>query len=182
MKYVLLAIAAILFFSSCSVPSRIILQETESISAAKPQLKNIIISAFGTVRFSGLIGLVERDNGLQYILLDATGIKLLEAVIAKDGSYEIIHGIQKLKQGELPQLLATSLHRIYYIQPLQSPCSSYFLSRLCRKTLDDGNPIKYFLIGPFPAWKVVYKNDAKENITYEQPWLGLNIHLSQAQN
>ena len=52
-------------------------------------IKKIVLHSFGTERFSGLLGFMKQEGGIYYNLLDATGIKLLEAEVKNNGGYII---------------------------------------------------------------------------------------------
>ncbi len=145
-----------------------------------PQLKNIVIHSFGTQRFSGLLGLKNKQDSLYFVLLDATGIKLLEIEMEQDGQYIIKNGLKKLTDGSLPEILAKSLRRIYIIEPLETPCSTHLLHKLCSELSDDGKRLKYSRTWPFTLWKVFYDGSVEHKITYTQPWLGFSLTLSKA--
>lgn len=179
MKNIVLLITFFIFLTSCSMPVTKTINVLQPFPDDSPQLKKIVIRSFGTEKFSGLLGLMEQQDGLYYILLDATGIKLLEAEIKIDGKYFITNGIKKLTEGSLPGVLAQSLRRIYIVEPAELPCSTYFFQRLCRKKLNDDKWIKYSDQGPFTHWIVHFDGNTDTLITLSQPWIGLRITLSE---
>lgn len=179
MKNIVLYIASIIFFTSCSMPVTKTINILQSFPEDSPQLKKITIRSFGTEKFSGLLGLMKQQHGLYYILLDATGIKLLEAEIKNDGEYIIKNGVKKLTDSSLPGILAQSLRRIYIVEPAELPCSTHFFQKLCRKQLNDDTWVKYSDNGPFTHWVVHFEGISDPLITLSQPWIGLQITLSE---
>lgn len=177
---ILLFIAVSILLSSCSMvtSSRV----SDLIPDDSPQLKNIIIKSFGTQKFSGLLGLAEQQDGLYYLLLDATGLKLLEVEVYSNGDYTIKYGIKRLADSRLPQILARSLRNIYIIEPAKLPCATDFVYNFCEEPVDRDTKIKYTRYGPFPGWKVRLETSGNGLITYSEPWVGLLITLSKIDN
>jgi hypothetical protein len=179
MKNFVTLIAIALLVTSCSFPVTKTINVLQSIPYGSPQLKKIVIHSFGTERFSGLLGLMKQEGGIYYILLDATGIKLLEAEVKNNGEYIIKNGLKKLTNTSLPEILAQTLRRIYIVEPAELPCSTHFFQKLCRKQLSRDTWIKYSDKGPFTHWSVYSDGGADPLITLSQPWIGLQITLSE---
>lgn len=172
-----------ILFSSCSLPSgvynnRDIFEEGKNTA----RLFNIRIMRWGDLRFSGLLALQYRQNGLYYIVLDATGVKLIEAEVASAGDHMLIRAVGPLKTSQLPNYLSTSLKRIYLLEPLQRPCSQEFLRSFCREPLPEHGWRKYMKSGPFTAWEVRkggVRGEKKDSFVYSQPWIGMRIVLEE---
>ncbi len=165
---------------SCSLPVKYagIRQERPN---SETQLLKIRIKQWGNTRFSGLLVLQKHSAEVYYILLDATGVKLLEARVEKNGNYEIIRASGPVKDTQMPNFLAKSLQKIYIIEPDTAPCSRNMLLWLCLEESADRHMTKYAQAGPFTIWSVDYKYD--NNLTswhkasMSIPWLGVKLIL-----
>jgi len=179
MKHVTVLLFFAMLFTSCSFPVTKTINALQSFPDDSPQLKKIVIHSFGTVKFSGLLGVTKQEDSLYYVLLDATGIKLLEAYVKNEGEYIVKSGLNKLIDSSLPRILAQSLWRIYIIEPAELPCSKYFFQKLCREKMSLNTWKKHSDKGPFTHWSVYSKGDGNPFITLSQPWIGLQITLSE---
>ncbi|MBU1567274.1 MAG: hypothetical protein KJ630_16830 [Proteobacteria bacterium] len=169
-----------LFFCGCSLPLRIspLIQDASGNPAAR--LMNIRIERWGEPRFSGLLALRQEGNGLYYALLDATGVKLLEVVVAEDGGHRLIHAKGALKDSGLDGFLAEVLARTYLQEPATLPCAGTWLYRLCREEEAGKGWRKYGQAGPLEIWQVGTdweQGPGKAAVMYRQPWLGVRIFL-----
>jgi hypothetical protein len=106
-------------------------------------------------------------------MLDATGIKLIEAEVDFQGNYTLKRAMAGLKGSSLPDYFSTALARIFLMEPLENPCSRDGLMLLCTSPSENGYN-KIMKIEPFTLWKV-QRN--KEAIIYLQPWLGIRMAL-----
>lgn len=168
--------------ASCSLPVKHggIGQEG---TTGETQLMKIRIKQWGNTRFSGLLVLQNHSTEVYYILLDATGVKLLEARVEKNGDYEIIRASGPVKDTQMPDFLAKSLQRIYLIEPDTAPCSRNMLLWLCMEESADQHMIKYARAGPFTIWSVDYKYDSNSTdwleVSMSLPWFGVKLTLIQ---
>lgn len=166
--------------ASCSLPVKHggIRQEG---TTGETQLMKIRVKQWGSTRFSGLLVLQKHSAEVYYILLDATGVKLIEARVEKNGDYEIIRTSGLVKDTQMPDFLAKSLQRIYLIEPDTAPCSRNMLLWLCLEESADQHMIKYARAGPFTTWSVDYKYDSNSTSWHEAsmsiPWLGVKLIL-----
>lgn len=148
------------------------------------QLMNIRIERWGTTRFSGLIAMQERGNAIYYVLLDATGVKLMEALVKEDGNHELVRAHGALKDTRLPEFLSESLQKIYLIEPDTLPCSRTLLLSLCKEKSEDNQWHKYAQAGPFSLWLVDYYAENHSTkwpaSSFSQPWTGVNVILTQS--
>ncbi len=145
-------------------------------------LYNIRIERWGKIRFSGILALQQRKEGLSYVLLDATGVTLIEAEVSLSGDHRLIRANGSLKISQLPHYLSTSLKRIYLLDPLQSPCDRTLFFSFCKEPSGAQEWQKYVQAGPFTVWKVEKseRDGGKEETTvYSQPWLGVRIALTE---
>jgi hypothetical protein len=145
------------------------------------RLLSIRIERWDTVRFSGLLGLRETAEGLYYVLLDATGVKLLEVEVAGDGSDTLLRLDGPLKKTDFAPFLSEALLRIYLQEPVGRPCSGSWVYQVCREDGEDNGWRKIGQVGPFKVWQVsasrVPSGADGETVIYRQPWLGVRIFL-----
>lgn len=181
-----LLIVCCMLLSACSLPqyTHRNMGEIEPQSAGK--LYNIRIERWGSLRFSGLLVVKKRQAGLYYAMLDASGVKLVEAEVDTSGEHRLLHAKMGLKDSQLPEYLSTSLQRVYLLEPATVPCSSTLLLNFCRERSDgdEGRLLKYLQAGPVTLWEVQIgnKGDRGTITLYSQPWLGVRIYLEGFQN
>ena len=175
-----------MLLSSCSLPDYSHRNMGEIEQQAAGQLYNIRIERWGSVRFSGLLVVRERQAGLYYAMLDPSGVKLVEAEVDPLGEHRLLDAKMGIKDTRLPEYLSSSLQRIYLLEPAELPCSRTFLLKFCRKRSagGDSGQLKYLQAGPVTFWKVETGNEGDRGaITlYSQPWLGMRIYLEDFQN
>ena len=169
-----------LVLAGCGLPPGSLVAPRLENDKGPGRLLDIRIERWGEVRFSGLLALRPDGSGLYYALLDATGVKLLEAVTADDSGYRLIHGKGALRESGLGEFLAEVLTRIYLQEPAVPPCAGSWLYRVCRDQGADGAWQKYGQTGFLEIWRVQPAADqdpSAEALIYRQPWLGIRIIL-----
>ena len=182
MRALLFCCWACLLFTACSLPKEV----TAPDMAGKDQgpsgrMLNIRIERWEKLRFSGLLGIRETPGGLDYVLLDATGIKLLQAEVAGDGSFTLKQESGPLHKSGLAPFLSEALARIYLQEPVRLPCTGSWFYRLCREADEDGSSVKYGQAGPFTVWRITGPaGDA--GAMYHQPWLGVKVKLERLES
>jgi hypothetical protein len=145
-------------------------------------LANIRIERWGEMQFSGILALEAREETMSYVLLDATGVKLLEDEVnaAADRNGQTARG--PLSESRLARVLSISLSRMFLLKPAEEPCSRQMLLSLCRKMTDEMEWATSYKAGPFLVWEVhEARRDAMDwnSVTYSQPWLGLRITVDK---
>ncbi|MEN8190338.1 MAG: hypothetical protein ABFS19_10860 [Thermodesulfobacteriota bacterium] len=130
MKNSFLTVLLLLCLSGCGLnPGQLeLLQPPEEESDS---LFNLKLFTGKELRFSGLIGLKTTDNGLHCLLLDASGIKLLEGSLDSSGQWKTTFVLAPFEQSGLVSFLALSLRRTYLHFPAEIPCSRSLLNRFC---------------------------------------------------
>jgi hypothetical protein len=178
MRVILWSCLLCLSLSACSLSLRPSSRPIEG-GEGEAQLLNIRIERWGEVRFSGLLALRQAGEGMYYVLLDATGVKLLEVAVAGDGKHRVLHAKGALQDSGLDEYLAVVLARIYLNEPAALPCTGTWMYRICEEETSKGVE-KYCLVGPLSIWEIVTER-AKDRpygiVTYRQPWIGVVIHL-----
>jgi hypothetical protein len=165
---------------SCTLPPTVTRPEAvPSSDKGAGRLLHLRVERWDTVRFSGLLGLREKAAGLDYVLLDATGVKLLEGEVAVDGSHNLLRVSGPLQKSDFAPFLAEALARIYLQEPDHLPCAGSWLYQLCREEGAENGRRKYGQAGPFTVWQVSIPvaGAEVEPVVYHQPWLGVRIML-----
>ncbi|HIJ78978.1 MAG: hypothetical protein OEY01_07895 [Desulfobulbaceae bacterium] len=181
MKRFLLLLALVLL-GGCALSSRepVDVVDREALSGA---LWKVEISQWGTVRFTGLLApRLETEKGiLHYVLLDGTGIKLLEARVRPNGKQQIIQVVKMLHKYHLPVFMADSLSRIFLVEPELDRSPVGRLVRFDREQPDELLMRKLARVGPVCLWSVDYSlapnTKQPAEITYIMPWLGMRLSL-----
>lgn len=181
MKLIILLIGCT-FSASCSLTGDIY-RSTDLMDLEKGvRLHTIRLERWGELRFSGILALQQHQQWLNYVVLDATGIKLIEAEVSFTGDFRLIRANGPLKTSQLPHYLSTSLKRIYLLDPLQRPCSHDIMLRFCKEPSVEGGWRKDVRVGPFIVWEAEKSEKYREKqdkTVYSQPWLGIRIVLGE---
>ena len=170
--------------TSCSL-SPAIRTDTIGVSSEPNKLLTIRIERWDEELFSGFLGL-RKDAEFSYILLDATGVKLLEAEVSGGGGHNL-QAKGPLKESDLAPFLSEALSRIYLQEPDRTPCAGSWFYRLCRENhveIKEKSWKKHARTGFFTIWQAsgsTIEGD-KETVVYSQPWLGVSIELEPMMN
>lgn len=121
--------------------------------------------------FTGLLALDKKQDRLTAILLDSTGIKLLEESVRSSGEVEIITQLPAVRNKRLAPFLGKGLLRLFFNTPdsHNEPCRRNGLFELCFGVNDKGQLIKSSNMGPFVLWSSDYfiNNDGSTPILTE---------------
>ncbi len=181
MKYILLFF---LFLQGCAASNRplapTILVPTVDNS---PEFYTVTIKDPTQTRFTGLLGISANNHGLHYILLDATGITLLEARIDTRGNVQSKRVFGPLQKSRLPGFLAGALKRIFLEQPTPLPCEKQLLSTFCEERFTPESGRKWRQTGPFTWWSVEFSdtalNNHRQSLVYAQFLSGITLYLTK---
>lgn len=183
-----------LLLLACSVPVAEhpdLLPDEETREVLKSGLYQIEIERFGELRFQGLIAIRKGRELFDYVLIDATGVTLLEGRSQSEarGRGEL-KGM--LKRSRLAEILTVGLSRMFMLLPESQPCGRNGILTFCVKRPSMQHVVKEVRFGPILCWDVEYSVNSKEktvakeiskevvlygSYTYRQPWLGLKIRL-----
>ncbi len=164
---------------SCSLPVEKHINLSPGPEVTESTLMNIRVERWGRVKFSGLLGLGKRDAGLQYVLLDATGVKLLAGTIKYNGAAPLPGGV--LQGTMTANFLHTAFTRVFIIEPAQKPCSGSWFLRLCSRRKNGGDGEKSLRSAFMTLWRVDMPQGTEDGditMIYSQPWLGIRIVLT----
>lgn len=167
----------ILFFctvvlSGCGTPGHLDLTEREMVQQAS--LYKIFIERWQKPVFSGLVAIEYRGDGMRYVLLDASGIRLFSADIYSDKEFMLINSVAAVGDTKLPEYLSLWLKRTLLMEPAEQPCSWMGLNSFCVK-----DNKKTARTGPFLHWTVRETVARKNRVSYryEQPVIGVALEL-----
>ena len=181
MKKTVLAIICCMLLVSCGYPTRTVYRDLFQEDASFT-LYNIRIHRWEGLRFSGLLALQIKADGVSYALLDPSGITLLEAEIGADGEHKLLQAKGEMQTSALPEYLSTSFYRIFGVDPEEYPCSRDGLITFCLKTSKETGWVKEVLAGPFTVWQAkggMAGDTGEPELVYEQPWGGVHITLKK---
>jgi len=160
--------------AGCSLP---LAQNNENVLAPElvpSALFNIRIERWGTQQLSGLLALRDRPAGFSYVLLDATGMKLLEGEINRENDSANLPFGGILKESGVAVFFTQSLERIFLYEPSKKPCARSWLLQFCSEKEKGHTWYKTARFWPFTLWRAEGKG---EMIQYSQPWLGVTLYL-----
>ncbi|HET98225.1 MAG TPA: hypothetical protein ENN98_05970 [Desulfurivibrio alkaliphilus] len=175
--------------AACALPVRSPVSEPDHPPAASAeggeQLWRIKILRGGETQFAGLLGTRMEDDGLYYVLLDGSGVTLLEARLSAGGEYQPIRELKIFRDHRLPGFLAQSLRRIFLLQPAAAPCDRNLLLRFCQQEASAQGMKKFAKLGPLPLWRVEYTGQPATlavnwtGIAFTNPWLRVTLLLTR---
>lgn len=181
MVRLLVVIFSCLVLCGCSVPLHITRDIKGVPQAAKGEIYNITIERWGETKFSGLLGLQSNEYKVHYALLDASGIKILEAEVTRSGEPKIMHAKGPMEDSKLPDYISTWLKRIYLLNPLQEPCSATLFKSFCFEPVEQVGFRKTFRFISFLIWDVQQSTleTGKASVMYFEPWIGVKIVINE---
>ncbi|MEN8134598.1 MAG: hypothetical protein ABFS18_03550 [Thermodesulfobacteriota bacterium] len=108
--------------------------------------------------FAGLLALNKKGPVLEAVLLDSTGIKLLEEKVLASGEVEIISALPAVRNKRLGPFLGEGLFRLFFVPPgfTEEPCRRQGLFELCFGSEDEEHLVKLRRLGPFVLWSGDY--------------------------
>ncbi|MBU0483430.1 MAG: hypothetical protein KKB30_02815 [Proteobacteria bacterium] len=109
-------------------------------------------------RFAGLLALNKKGEVLEVVLLDSTGIKLLEEKVLATGKVEIVSALPVVRNNQLGSFLGEGLFRLFFnsTEFTAEPCRGDGLFELCFGLEEEGHLVKFKRLGPFVLWSGDY--------------------------
>jgi hypothetical protein len=174
-RLLLTVLFGVFLLAGCAPPSSTLRLLPEQVGKAESRLFNLRIERWGDIRFSGLLALQQGGGEVHYALLDASGVKLLQARVNCAGESQVLHAKGELKDSSLAPFLGEALARVFLQEPREVPCAGHWWQRLCRQ--DEAMKSGYF--GPVLLWRAEAPGVlvVTETISYRQPWLGVGLVL-----
>ncbi len=143
-------------------------------------LFTLTLKRYGDVKYAGLLATLDSGGRFKYVLMDPTGITLLEAALPEGGPGQG-RSAGPLAGSGLHDFLTTALARIFFQTPQRLPCDRSGLLELCQYPENDTGWRKIGRIWPFPLWSATANTNGQQRLeyTYKQPWLGVQLLLEQ---
>jgi hypothetical protein len=181
-----LLISIILFISGCSI-NKLPKHAGLHLPYVQESLWKLTIEQWGTERFSGLVAVRTLGPDLHLVLLDATGIKLLETIMSDGGDVRVVFAIKPVRDRSLPEYLSKSTLRIFETVSGDVHCLEYGLTRICKKKPASDVERKEARFGPFLLWSVdyFYNKDMSEGFAcavLREPWRRSKVTLELFQS
>lgn len=151
----LFLISMIQLISGCST-NRIPEHADQYFPGVKESVWKLTLEQWGTERFTGLLAVRAIGHDLHLVLLDATGIKLLEATKPDGEDIRVISAVKAVRDHSLPQYLSRSSSRIFGDTSNNVHCLRHGFIRICKKKIASDVKIKEACFGPFSVWSVDY--------------------------
>lgn len=171
---------------SCA-PALSTFPESRELFADGQELWEIHLGRGDSGLFAGLLLLDRKGDQLEAVLLDATGIKLLEETVTAGGEVKIVSALPTVRDKRLPAFLGKGLHRLFFnVANLGGePCRPDGWGELCFGVNDRGTLVKFRKIGPFVLWSADYlinNYDAKaiSGAELRSGWLVPHIRLRKS--
>ncbi len=180
MKRLIVYILCCMMLGSCSVSGGIRTHFKTVDEKGEAKLYTIGVKLWGRDKFSGLLALRMQPRKLSYTMLDATGVKLIDAEVSSLGDQQVIFEAGPMKTSSFPEVLSVSLHRMFLMTPEQYPCSEKMFVSLCVHQTEKDILSKKMRVWPFTVWEMKgIEGDGRAIFNYSQPWLGLEIYLKE---
>jgi len=125
---------------------------------AEPTLWKLSLARGDRTLYSGLLLLSRVEAGGRLVLLDSTGIKLLEERLDGVGEVSGIKALRQVADRGLPALLGRSIYRLFLTAPPEAgkTCRPQSPGELCLGLDSAGRLVKIRRWGPFVLWEGAY--------------------------
>lgn len=181
MKHFIPLILLLILTGCCQVAQQPLWPMTgESITSS---LYRFRLERSAETKFSGLLALKPREDGMWSVLLDATGIPLVKMLVHADGSRQIEYCAAALCDSRLPELLGNLIEYIYFI-PANANCPWYAFFSVCLETDNQEQSVKWERFGPIRLWEVEQATTPamQEKITVHMSLSSITVHLQRIDN
>lgn len=107
---------------------------------------------------AGLLALNKKGEKLEAVLLDSTGIKLLEEKVYSSGAVEVVAALPPLRNKRLGPFLGEGLFRLFFMPDglNDQGCRRDGLVALCFGAESEEHLVKLQRLGPFVLWSGDY--------------------------
>ncbi len=173
MRWILL-ILIIQFISGCSI-NKIPEYNDQHFPYVEESVWKLTLEQWGIERFTGLLAVRTLGPDFHLVLLDATGIKLLETIKSNGSDIRVVAAVKAARDRGLPEYLAKSTSRIFETMSDDVNCSTHGFIRICKKKPALDMERKEACFGPFVIWSVdyFYNKDVTEGFVgavLQEPW------------
>ncbi len=170
----ILLILIIQFISGCSI-NKIPEHVDQHFLYVEESLWKLTIEKWGTERFTGLLAVRTLGPDFHLVLLDATGIKLLETAMSDGSDVRVVAALKAVRDRGLPEYLSRSTSRIFETISGDVHCFRHGFIRICKKKPALDVERKEARFGLFLLWSVdyFYSKDVSEGFVcavLREPW------------
>ena len=170
----ILLILIIQFMSGCSI-NKIPEYNDLRFPYVEESLWKLTVEKWGAERFTGLLAVRTIGPDFHLVLLDATGIKLLETTMSDGSDVRVVSAVRPLRDRGLPEYLSRSTSRIFDTMSGDVHCFRHGFIRICKKKPALDVERKEARFGPFLLWSVdyFYSKDLSEGFVgavLQEPW------------
>jgi hypothetical protein len=125
---------------------------------AEPTLWKLSLARGDRTLYSGLLLLNRGEAGGRLVLLDSTGIKLLEERVDGGGEVSGTKALRQIADRGLPAFLGRSIYRLFLTAPPErgETCRPQSPGELCLGLDSSGRLVKIRRWGPFVLWEGAY--------------------------
>jgi len=173
MRWILL-ILIIQFILGCSI-NKIPEYNDQHFLCIEESVWRLTLEQWGIERFTGLLAVRTLGPDFHLVLLDATGIKLLETIKSNGSDIRVVSAIKAMRDRGLPEYLSKSTSRIFETMSDGIHCFRHGLIRIYKKRPALDVERKEARVGPFLLWSVeyFYNKDISEGFVcavLQEPW------------
>lgn len=125
---------------------------------AEPSLWKLALRRGGEPRYTGLLLLSKGEDGIDMVMLDATGIKLLEGQVRESGEVVGVKALGPVVDRGLPDFLGGVVQRLFLLAPPPTgeTCRPEGFGKLCQGFNESGRLVRIRSWGPFVLWTAGY--------------------------
>lgn len=125
---------------------------------SEPTLWKLALRRGGEPRYTGLLLLSRADEGIGMVLLDPTGIKLLEGLVKESGVVAEVKALRPVADRGLPDFLGGVVQRLFLLPPppVGETCRPEGLGKLCQGFNEAGQLVRIRSWGPLVLWAADY--------------------------
>jgi hypothetical protein len=151
-----LALVALLL-AGCATHLRPI-SAAPALLPAEQTLWKLALRRGGEARYTGLLLLSRDEKGVGMVLLDPTGIKLLEGRVNAAGEVAGVKALRPVADRDLPDFLAGVVQRLFLLAPppVGETCRPEGFGKLCQGLNPSGQLLRIRSWGPLVLWAADY--------------------------
>lgn len=125
---------------------------------SEPTLWKLALRRGGEPLYTGLLLLNRQEQGTGMVLLDATGIKLLEGRLSETGELRGVKALRPVADRGLPDFLGRAVQRLFLLPPPPDgeTCRPEGWGKLCQGLDESGRLVRIRRWGPLRLWTADY--------------------------
>lgn len=128
---------------------------------AESSLWTLALKRGGEPLYTGLLLLNRDETGVGMVLLDPTGIKLLEGQVLTGGGLSGVKALRPVAERGLPDFLGQAVQHLFLETPppVGASCRTVERGSLCQGLNQAGGLARVRRWGPFVVWRADYSTD-----------------------